>query len=139
MGAKRNVKKLLLSSFGFKYGIPRNVNYVFDVRFVPNPFYVAELRPLSGMDEPVRKYIGSFEETGLFLTSSTLFLDFVIAMHMKGDRETLHAAVGCTGGRHRSVAFAEWLCEHYKGAPVGVGNGLEVKILHRDIDKTSEE
>ena len=119
------MKKLILSSFGFKYGIPQDVNYVFDVRFLPNPFYVAELKRLSGMDEPVRKYLKSFEETDLFLASSTLFLDFVIPRHLKDDKATLHVALGCTGGRHRSVAFAEWLGEHY---------GAEVS--HRDVDKT---
>jgi len=131
------VKKLIFSSFGFKYGIPPDANYVFDVRFIPNPYYVAELKPLSGRDESVRDYIKSFEEANSFLTSSILFLDFVIPRYLEVHGEALHVAFGCTGGRHRSVAFAEWLGEHYKGllADIGVSR---LELRHRDVDKTSE-
>ena len=129
------MKKLIFSSFGFKYGIPPDANYVFDVRFIPNPYYVEELRPLSGRDEPVRKYIKSFEEADSFLASSILFLNFVTPRYLEADRETLHVALGCTGGRHRSVAFAEWLGEHYKA---DVGGNFGVELRHRDVDKTSE-
>ena len=133
------MKMLVLSSFGFKYGMPQDSNYVFDVRFVPNPFYVAELKPLTGMDEPVRKYIGSFEETDSFLTSSILFLDFVIPRYFKADREILHVAVGCTGGRHRSVALVEWLGGHYRSVSTDIGVNFTVEIRHRDVGKTSEQ
>ena len=132
------MKKLILSSFGFKYGVPLDANYVFDVRFIPNPFYVAELKPLTGMDEPVRKYIGSFRESDEFLASSILFLDFVIPRYLSADRETLHAAIGCTGGRHRSVVFAERLGEHYDCASTGVGVDFRVELRHRDVDMTPE-
>ena len=132
------MKKLILSSFGFKYGIPQDANYVFDVRFVPNPFYVAELRPLSGMDEPVREYIDSFAEAGEFLTSSKLFLNFALPQYLKGEADAVHVAVGCTGGKHRSVAFAEWLYRHYKENSVDVGLALELELRHRDVGKTSE-
>ena len=131
------MKKLILSSFGFKYGVPRDVNYVFDVRFVPNPFYVSELRLLSGRDEPVQKYLRSFEETNSFLAASVLFLDHVIPRYLDAERETLHAAVGCTGGRHRSVAFAEWLCENYKSAVTDIGFDFEVILRHRDVGKAT--
>ena len=130
------MNKLILSSFGFKYGVPQDANYVFDVRFVPNPFYVAELKFLTGIDEPVRKYIGSFEETGSFLTSSILFLDFVIPQYLKAEREIFHAAVGCTGGRHRSVTFVEWFGKHYGSASAGIGSNFDVELRHRDIGKT---
>ena len=133
-----NVKKLILSSFGFKYGMPQDANYVFDVRFIPNPFYVADLKLLSGMDEPVRTYLKSFEETGLFLTSSTFFLDFVIPRHLSGGEKALHVALGCTGGRHRSVAFAEWLGEYYGGVSTGIGVDFGVELRHRDVHKTPE-
>ena len=129
------MKKLVFSSFGFKFGVPQDANYVFDVRFVPNPFYVTKLRPLSGMDEPVRKYIMSFEEADLFLASSIVFMDFVIPRYLEDGRKTFHAAVGCTGGRHRSVAFASWFCEHYKNATDYIKVGFEVELRHRDIDK----
>jgi UPF0042 nucleotide-binding protein len=118
---------LLFTSFGFKYGVPQDSNYVFDVRFVPNPFYVAELKNLSGKDEPVKKYLESFAETDKFLDSCTRLLDFVIPRYLETGKAQLHVAVGCTGGRHRSVAFAEWFYERYKGAPGGIG------INHRDI------
>lgn len=131
-------KLLLLSSFGFKYGLPQDSNYVFDVRFIPNPFYVAELKSLSGMDGAVQEYIRSSEEAGSFLTSSMLFLDSVIPRYFKSGREFLHVAVGCTGGRHRSVAFAEWLCGHYKETSTDMGIDFSVELSHRDVDKASE-
>ena len=138
LGAKGNVKKLILSSFGFKYGVPQDAGYVFDVRFIPNPFYVADLRPLSGMDEPVRKYVKSFAEADAFLASCILFLDFVIPRCLEAERETLHVAVGCTGGRHRSVVFTAWLCEHYGSPSTDIGVDFTVELRHRDVDKTSE-
>ena len=132
------MKKLILSSFGFKYGIPQDANYVFDVRFLPNPFYVAELKHLSGMDEPVREYVRSSEEAESFLQSSVLFLNFTVPRYLWTYKDTLHVAVGCTGGRHRSVAFAEWLCEHYKSAAGDIGLDFEMELRHRDVDKTRE-
>ena len=127
-----------MSSFGFKYGIPQDANYVIDVRFLPNPFYVEELKRLSGMDEPVRQYVRSSEEAESFLASSVLFLNFVVSRYLRTYKETLHAAVGCTGGRHRSVAFAEWLCERYKSAPAGIGFDFEVELRHRDVGRAPE-
>jgi len=131
---------LVLSSFGFKYGVPHDANYVFDVRFVPNPFYVAELRLLTGMDEPVRQYLGSCEETGSFLASSMLFLKYVISRYFRTEREVLHVAVGCTGGRHRSVALVEWLGEHFRGEGISAGIGVDfaVELHHRDVGETPE-
>jgi UPF0042 nucleotide-binding protein len=129
VGGPKGGVSLLLSSFGFKYGVPQDSNYVFDVRFLPNPFYVAALKPLSGADEPVRKYLESFPETGEFLDSCTRLLDFVIPRHLNAGRAQLHVAIGCTGGRHRSVACAERLFERYKDAPGGIG------VSHRDIAK----
>jgi len=129
---------LVLNSFGFKYGLPQDANYVFDVRFIPNPFYVAELKALSGMDEAVQKYIGSFEEAGSFLASAVAFLDFVIPRYFKTERDILHVAVGCTGGRHRSVALVEWLGEHYKKKSAGIGAGFVMELRHRDIGMEQE-
>ena len=134
-----NVKKLIFISFGFKYGIPQEANFVLDVRFAPNPFYVPELKLLSGRDDLVRKYIRSFEEAESFLTSSIFFLDCVIPCYLTAYKETLYVAIGCTGGRHRSVAFVEWLSEHYKSALIDRHLDYEVEIHHRDIDMASGE
>jgi len=129
---------LVFNSFGFKYGLPQDANYIFDVRFIPNPFYVAELKPLSGMDEPVQKYIKVFDETGAFLTSAAAFLDFVIPEYFRAGREILHVAIGCTGGRHRSVALVEWLGERYRKKLASVGADVSMEIRHRDIDIAQE-
>ncbi|MDR1740453.1 MAG: hypothetical protein LBR38_01200 [Synergistaceae bacterium] len=122
---------LLLSSFGFKYGVPEDANYVIDVRFLPNPFYVAELKDLSGLDEPVRSYIEAFDETEEFFAACAAFLDLVVRRYSKGTtvpgRPRLHIAIGCTGGRHRSVAVVERLAERYRDAPGGV------EVVHRDM------
>ncbi|MDR1874426.1 MAG: RNase adapter RapZ [Synergistaceae bacterium] len=120
---------LLFTSFGFKYGVPQDSNYVFDVRFLPNPFYVAELKPLSGMDDVVKKYLHSFPETEEFLDSCTRFLDFVIPRYLSTGKSMLHVAVGCTGGRHRSVAVAEWLFTRYGDTPGGIS------VNHRDLSR----
>ena len=124
------MKTFLLSSFGFKYGLPQDANYVFDVRFIPNPYYVTELKFLTGLDKQVRDYISSFEEAGLFLTSATLFLDAVIPKYL-ARRDSLHVAIGCTGGMHRSVAFVEWLGEHCGRTQAD----FIPEIRHRDVGR----
>ena len=118
---------LLISSFGFKFGVPQDSSFVIDVRCLPNPFYVPELRELTGMDAAVRDYLMSFPETKEFMSRCRNFLDFAIPQFFKTVRGQLHIAVGCTGGRHRSVAAAEWLYEAYAGQ---YPNG--VCVLHRD-------
>ncbi|MDR1375910.1 MAG: RNase adapter RapZ [Synergistaceae bacterium] len=118
---------LLLTSFGFKYGVPQDCNYVFDVRFIPNPFYVAELKSLSGKDDAVKNYLESFAETREFMDACTRFLDFVIPRYLDTGKAQLHVAVGCTGGRHRSVALAEWLFARYRDTPGGIA------LNHRDV------
>lgn len=123
-----NGMSLILSSFGFKYGVPQDSNYVFDVRFLPNPFYVPELKPLTGKDPAVQEYLMSFPETNEFLEQSGRFLDFVIPRYLETGKAQLHVAIGCTGGRHRSVACAEWLRIRYENLG-GVG------IIHRDKDR----
>jgi UPF0042 nucleotide-binding protein len=128
-GAQGDIGSLLFSSFGFKYGVPQDSNYVFDVRFIPNPFYVAELKLLSGRDEAVKKYLDSFPGTGEFLTSCERFLDFVIPRYLEAGKAQLHVAVGCTGGRHRSVAIVEWLIERYRDET------RNIAANHRDLDR----
>jgi UPF0042 nucleotide-binding protein len=126
-GAAGGGVSLLLTSFGFKYSVPQDSNYVFDVRFLPNPFYVASLKSLSGKDQEVQTYLESFPETLAFMDACTRFLGFVIPRYLETGKAQLHVAVGCTGGRHRSVALAEWLFGCYRDTPGGVA------LNHRDI------
>ncbi|MBQ2896888.1 MAG: hypothetical protein IJE46_01005 [Clostridia bacterium] len=116
-------------SFGFKHGIPQNADLVFDVRFLPNPFYVDELKPLTGLDERVSEYVKKFDETKEFIHKLFDMIDFLVPQYMKGSRLRLVIAIGCTGGKHRSVTIAEELYNHLKES--------EYKVVkhHSDIQK----
>lgn len=117
---------ILISSFGYKYGVPQDSSFVMDVRCLPNPYYLDELKNLTGEDEPVKEYLLQFPETKKFMALTQNFLDFAIPEFLNNVRGQLHISVGCTGGRHRSVAVAEWLYEIYSK----VYNG--VCVIHRD-------
>ena len=117
---------IIISSFGYKYGIPQDASYVFDVRCLPNPYYVESLKDLTGKDKAVKDYLLKFNETSEFLELAKKFLGFIIPQFLSNVRGQLHVAVGCTGGRHRSVAVAEWLGEYFSGQYAGVS------IIHRD-------
>lgn len=117
---------IIISSFGYKYGIPQDASYVFDVRCLPNPYYVESLKDLTGKDKAVKDYLLKFNETREFLELAKKFLGFIIPQFLSNVRGQLHVAVGCTGGRHRSVAVAEWLGEYFSGQYAGVS------IIHRD-------
>ena len=117
---------ILFSSFGFKYGVPQDSSYVLDVRFLPNPYYVPALRALTGEDAAVQDYLRTFPETADFMARCASLLDLVIPNYINAVKAQLHIAVGCTGGRHRSVAAAEWLYGIYRERYQGVG------IIHRD-------
>lgn len=117
---------IIISSFGYKYGVPQDASYVFDVRCLPNPYYVDSLKDLTGMDKPVKDYLLQFPETSEFLALVKNFLDFAIPQFLSNVRGQLHVAVGCTGGRHRSVAAAEWLGEYCSSTYEGVC------VVHRD-------
>ena len=117
---------ILISSFGYKYGVPQDASFVMDVRCLPNPYYVDELKNLTGEDEPVKKYLLDFPETHKFIELAKNFLDFAIPQFLNNVRGQLHISVGCTGGRHRSVAVAEWLYEIYSQSYKGVC------VIHRD-------
>ena len=114
-------------SFGFKHGIPADVDLVFDVRFLPNPFYIDELKLKTGNDQEVRDYVMSFPEAGEFLQKLTDMISFLIPNYIKEGKNQLIVGIGCTGGKHRSVLFAELLKEHLQKL------NYRVLIEHRDI------
>lgn len=116
-------------SFGFKYGIPLEADLIFDVRCLPNPFYVKELKPLTGLDEQVRDYVLGFDETHEFLDRLTAFLDFTLPLYKHEGKSELVIGIGCTGGKHRSVTIARLLNAHL------VENKQKSAIHHRDIWK----
>lgn len=119
---------LLFMSFGFKRGVPVDADMVFDMRFLPNPFYDPALRPLSGLDVPIRDYIGQAPEYGPFLDDVERMLRRTLAGFAAQGRQRLMVAFGCTGGRHRSVAAAEELSRRFSRE-----SGCSVRCFHRDI------
>ena len=116
-------------SFGYKYGLPLDVDVVFDCRFLPNPFWIEELRPFSGLDEPVREYVLSQPETKDFLEKVDGLLTGILPSFVREGKSYLTIALGCTGGRHRSVALAEAL-----GERIGA-HGHRVSVFHRDVER----
>ncbi len=118
-----------LISFGYKHGLPLDADLVLDCRFLPNPHWVPELRPLTGLDQPVRDYVIKREETTEFLTRVDDLLRFLLPHFLAEGKSYLAIAVGCTGGRHRSVALVEELAARLRG------EGHDLTVLHRDIDR----
>ena len=121
--------RINILSFGFKYGIPLDANLIVDVRFLANPYFMPELKGLDGETQKVKKYVLNNNETRLFLKKYIDFLDYLIPLYEKEQKAYLTIAVGCTGGRHRSVAIARYIFHHISK----VRKHIEVK--HRDIDK----
>ncbi len=121
--------KITIASFGFKYGIPYDVNNIVDVRFITNPFFIPELKNLTGKDEKVVSYILEDKRTELFLKQYKTLLNFLIPEYKKEGKSYLKIAIGCTGGVHRSVAIAENIYDDIKK------NHKNIEIKHRDIDK----
>jgi len=119
-----------VTSFGFKKGTPRVVDLMFDVRFLPNPHWVAELRDLTGLDEEVAEYVFGHGEAEIFLAKATDLLDFLIPLYESEGKSYLTIGVGCTGGRHRSVALAEAIGAHLRGT------GVSTRVHHRDLPAT---
>ena len=115
-------------SFGFKHGIPVDSDLLFDVRFLPNPHFVPRLRPHTGRDADVVKYINKSEATAEFLTHTGNLLQFLIPQYVREGKAYLTIGIGCTGGRHRSVAIAEALRKALSGL-----QGVRVRVRHRDI------
>jgi UPF0042 nucleotide-binding protein len=116
-------------SFGYKHGLPLDVDLVFDCRFLPNPHWVEELRPLTGLDEPVREYVGGQPETPEFLAKLDDLFSLLLPAYVKEGKSYLSIAVGCTGGTHRSVYIAEELAKLLEA------RGFRPMVSHRDLGK----
>jgi RNase adapter protein RapZ len=116
-------------SFGFKHGVPLDVDLMFDCRFLPNPYWVESLRPQSGLDKPVRDYVLERSETSEFLDKLDDMLVTLIPAYVREGKSYLTVAMGCTGGRHRSVAIAEELSRRLNK------HGIITSVFHRDVDR----
>lgn len=126
---KTSSQDILLNiiSFGFKHGIPNDADMIFDVRFLPNPHFIEDLKDLNGTDNEVIDYIMNKEEAAIFIERMTEFLDYLVPNYEKEGKSYLTIAIGCTGGKHRSVAITGKLAEHFKH--------LSPVTRHRDISK----
>ncbi|MDJ0783842.1 MAG: RNase adapter RapZ [Desulfosarcinaceae bacterium] len=120
-----------IKSFGFKYGVPVDVDLIIDVRFITNPYFVPELRPLDGESAKIRDFVLKKEETRLFLQKYLDLLDYLIPLYEKEGKAYLTVAVGCTGGRHRSVVVAREIYSHIRRSRT------QVSLTHRDIGHAS--
>ncbi len=121
--------QILVQSFGFKYGLPEDSDLVADVRFLPNPFYIDELRPLSGQDPELKAYVYSYPETKIFLEKQLDSLLFLMPYYIREGKAILTISVGCTGGRHRSVFLAGEIAKRLRQ------HDYQVTLIHRDIAK----
>jgi UPF0042 nucleotide-binding protein len=119
-----------LVSFGYKYGVPRDVDLLFDVRFLLNPHYIPELNPLTGRDAPVADYVAAAPGMEEFRTRLESLLDFLLPAYAQEGKSSVVIGIGCTGGRHRSVAIVEMLAKRYSRA-------LDVRVMHRHIGRST--
>ncbi len=128
-----NIKSIMpiqCMSFGFKYGIPADADLVFDVRCLPNPFYVDKLKNLTGLDEPVCDYVMNRKQAKGLVPKLLDLIDYLVPLYREEGKSQLIIAIGCTGGRHRSVAFAELVYKH-----LSEDKGMNVMVMHRDIGR----
>ncbi|MFZ3122843.1 MAG: RNase adapter RapZ [Thermodesulfovibrionales bacterium] len=124
---KSKAMSLTFISFGYKFGVPQNIDLLFDVRFIPNPNFIPELKELRGIDQPVKKFIFEKPQTKEFIKRLKGLLDFLIPLYIKEGKAYLTVGIGCTGGRHRSPAITEKIAALIKKHPV------EISAVHRDI------
>lgn len=115
-------------SFGFKYGVPIDADLIFDVRFLPNPHYIEQLRPHTGQDEDVYDYVMNWDETKQFISKLTDLLEFLVPQYQKEGKRQLVVGIGCTGGKHRSVAIAEYMKKTLESQG-------RARVNHRDIER----
>jgi UPF0042 nucleotide-binding protein len=126
---RENAMALTILTFGFKNGPPSDADLTLDVRFLPNPHYVDELRPLTGLDEPVRQYVESGTQAGEFYGRLMPLLDFLLPAYVAEGKQHLTIAVGCTGGRHRSVTVADRIARELAGR-----DDVKLQVVHRDVE-----
>jgi UPF0042 nucleotide-binding protein len=129
-----NQLALTLLTFGFKNGPPSDADLTLDVRFLPNPHYVDELRPLTGLDEPVREYVESGTQAGEFYGRLMPLLEFLLPAYVAEGKQHLTIAVGCTGGRHRSVTVADRIARELED-----DEGVKLRVVHRDVELEPRE
>jgi UPF0042 nucleotide-binding protein len=121
------VMQVAVTSFGYKHGLPLDVDLVMDVRFLPNPHWIEALRPLTGLDDPVREYVMSQQSTAEFLERFEHLLELLLPAYEAEGKSYLSLAIGCTGGRHRSVALTEVIAEWFRA------QGRRPRVTHRDV------
>lgn len=124
-----NTLKISCVSFGFKYGIPKEADLVFDVRCLPNPYYVVELKTHTGLEKPVKDYVMKFDQAQNLVPKLFDLVDYLVPLYRAEGKSQLMITVGCTGGRHRSVVFAELLYNHLNE------QGNNCNVFHRDIKR----
>ena len=127
VGARESALTLVFESFAFKHGVPLDADYVFDVRVLPNPYYIRELRPLNGRDAPVAAYLEAQPEATEMLEQIETFLQRWVPAFEDDQRSYLTVAIGCTGGQHRSVYSVEWLARRFQGRYTSL-------VRHRELD-----
>jgi UPF0042 nucleotide-binding protein len=118
-----------LISFGYKFGVPQNVDLLFDVRFLPNPYFIPELKLLKGTDNAVYEFVLKKDETREFLEHIKRLMDFLIPHYIKEGRAYLVTGIGCTGGRHRSPAIVEEISQY-----INKRHGIKPNVIHRDME-----
>lgn len=128
-GGEKNAMKLTVMSFGFKFGVPAEADLVLDVRCLPNPFYVAELKHKTGMDEEVVDFVMRHPEAQELLARYEHFLEYALPLYVKEGKSQLTIAIGCTGGKHRSITFARKIAEYCEKSDYAVG------LQHRDANR----
>lgn len=121
--------KIIFESFGFKYGLPADADYVFDVRFLPNPHWNPELRPMTGLEQPVIDFLDRQKEVHNFIYQTRNYLEMWLPMLEQNNRSYLTIAIGCTGGKHRSVFIAEQLAKYFQA------KGKNIQIRHKSLEK----
>ena len=124
--------KIVVESFGFKYGIPLDADYVFDVRFLPNPHWDPTLRPMTGLDTPVAEFLNSHTQVNEFIYLTRNYIDTWLPMLEKNNRSYLTIAIGCTGGKHRSVYIAQQLGEYFQA------KGKIIQIQHKSLERNKK-
>lgn len=128
-GSSEKELKIIFQSFGFKYGVPADSDYVFDVRFLPNPHWIPELRPMTGLEQPVIDFLERQDDVHSFIYRTRNYLEDWLPLLEKNNRSYLTISIGCTGGKHRSVFITEQLGRYFEG------RGKKVQIRHKSLEK----